>query len=40
MNEPEHPLFLIVIDEDRDVFSIEGPMTDPGSPLHAKHATR
>ena len=28
MTETKRPFFLIVIDEDRDVFSIEGPMTD------------
>jgi hypothetical protein len=26
--EPTRPFFLIVIDEDRGVFSVEGPMTD------------
>ena len=28
MNEPTPPFFLIVIDEDRGVFSVEGPMID------------
>jgi hypothetical protein len=27
-HEPTRPFFLIVIDEDRGVFSVEGPMTD------------
>ena len=27
-HEPTQPFFLIVIDEDRGVFSVEGPMTD------------
>jgi hypothetical protein len=27
-DEPKRPIFLIVIDEDRGVFSVEGPMTD------------
>ena len=28
-DEPKRPFFLIVIDEDRGVFSVEGPMVDP-----------
>ena len=35
------PFFLIVIDDDRGVFSVEGPMiamTDPGSSPNARHA--
>lgn len=28
VNEPARPFFLIVIDEDRGVFSVEGPMID------------
>ena len=27
-DKPTRPFFLIVIDEDRGVFSVEGPMTD------------
>ena len=27
-DEPKRPFFLVVIDEDRGVFSVEGPMTD------------
>jgi len=38
-DEPKRPFFLIVVDEDRGGFSVEGPMTDPGSPLPARDAS-
>lgn len=37
--QPIAPFYLIVIDHDRGVFAVEGPMTGRGTPPPAKPAT-
>jgi hypothetical protein len=39
-NSTTQPFFLIVIDEDRGVFSVEGPMTDNRPSQGAAHIDR